>query len=558
MNILRNMKVGKRLLLGFTVVLVLLVIGTGVGIWGITKLNQGLASSIEESHKIYQAGAMKAHVGEIMRNIPSIILMNEKAGKTAHFDEIQANRGEYKKIMEDLMSKVKTADDKQLLAGIQDALASGKDTNNKIIELGMEGKTSEATTLFNEKSKQVTDTIMKAMDKFIEWRQTQITSLEAKIGALVKMLITVMIIFGFLAVAAATLIAVIISRGITHPIEQATSQLNEIAKGNFSLLVEEESLNRKDEFGIVARSIDNLNTNIGKMIRDVSQGVTTLASASTELSAISSQMTDGAGRTSMQANSVSTAAEEMSTNVVSVAAGMEQATASLTMVATATEEMTSTIAEIAGNSEKARSTTSEAVAHATRVSDMMSKLGQAAQEIGKVTETITSISAQTNLLALNATIEAARAGAAGKGFAVVAGEIKELAQQTSGATEDIKNKIAAIQSSTSQTMGDIEAITKVISEVSDIVTTIAGAIEEQSVVTKDIARNIAQATMGVKDANERVAQSSSVTKDIAREISGVNQSASEMTDASSQVQSSSSELSQLAEQLRELVGKFKV
>jgi methyl-accepting chemotaxis protein len=558
MNILTNMKVGKRLLLGFTVVLVLLVIGTGVGIWGIIKLNQGLASSIEESQKIYQAGAMKAHVGEIMRNIPSIILMNEKAGKTAHFEEIQSNRGEYKKIMDDLKSKAKTEEGKQLLAGIEDALASGRDTNNKVIELGMEGKTAEATTLFNEKSKQVTDTIMTSMDKFIEWRQAQIASLEVRIRALVKMLITVMTIFGFLAVAAATLIAVIISRGITQPIEQATSQLNEIAKGNFSLLVEEESLNRKDEFGIVAKSIDNLNTNIGKMIRDVSQGVTTLASASTELSAISSQMTDGAGRTSMQANSVSTAAEEMSTNVVSVAAGMEQATASLTMVATATEEMTSTIAEIAGNSEKARSTTSEAVAHATRVSDMMSKLGQAAQEIGKVTETITSISAQTNLLALNATIEAARAGAAGKGFAVVAGEIKELAQQTSGATEDIKNKIAAIQSSTSQTMGDIEAITKVISEVSDIVTTIAGAIEEQSVVTKDIARNIAQATMGVKDANERVAQSSSVTKDIAREISGVNQSASEMTDASSQVQSSSSELSQLAEQLRELVGKFKV
>ena len=558
MSTFTNMKVGKRLLLGFTVVLILLVIGTGVGIWGITKLNQGLASAIDESHKIYQAGEMKGHVGDIMRNIPSIILMSDKAGKAAHYDEIQSNRGEYKKIMEDLKSKEKNEEGKRLLASIEDALAADRETNNKSIELGMEGRTAEATALFNEKSKQVSDSIVQAMNKFIEWRQTQINELEVKIGALVKMLITIMIIFGALALVAAALIAVVISRGITQPIEQATSHLNEIAKGNFSLLVDEASLNRKDEFGVVSKSIDHLNSSIGQMIRDVSQGVTTLASASTELSAISSQMTDGAGRTSMQANSVSTAAEEMSTNVVSVAAGMEQATASLTMVATATEEMTSTIAEIAGNSEKARATTNEAVAHATRVSDMISKLGQAAQEIGKVTETFTSISAQTNLLALNATIEAARAGAAGKGFAVVAGEIKELAQQTSGATEDIKNKIAAIQSSTSETIGDIEAITKVISEVSDIVTTIAGAIEEQSVVTKDIAQNIAQATTGVKDANERVAQSSSVTKSIAQEISGVNQSASDMTNASAQVQSSAAELSQLAEQLREMVGKFKV
>ena len=136
----------------------------------------------------------------------------------------------------------------------------------------------------------------------------------------------------------------------------------------------------------------------------------------------------------------------------------------------------------------------------------MQKLGQAAQEIGQVTETITNISAQTNLLALNATIEAARAGTAGKGFAVVANEIKELARQTAEATEDIKARIAGIQDSTGTAISDIGQITTVIKDVGGIVASIAAAIEEQATVTKDVAGNIAQASTGVRDANQHVNQ----------------------------------------------------
>src|ERR1017187_5300530 len=154
--------------------------------------------------------------------------------------------------------------------------------------------------------------------------------------------------------------------------------------------------------------------------------------------------------------------------------------------------MTATIGEIASNSEKARRITEDATRQAARISEQMNQLGTAAQQIGKVTETITEISSQTNLLALNATIEAARAGSAGKGFAVVANEIKGLAQQTAAATEDIKGRIAGVQSSTAGGIAEIGKVTQVIREVSDIVSAIAAAIEEQATVTKDIARNIGE------------------------------------------------------------------
>jgi methyl-accepting chemotaxis protein len=195
------------------------------------------------------------------------------------------------------------------------------------------------------------------------------------------------------------------------------------------------------------------------------------------------------------------------------------------------------------------------VSSATR---KVNELGQAARDIGKVTETISAISAQTNLLALNATIEAARAGAAGKGFSVVANEIKELALQTAAATEDIKTRIEGIQSSTSMTVTDIEKISQVIQEVNEIVATIAAAIEEQSVVTRDIASNVAQAAQGVQEVNQHVSQTSQVANSVAQEIVGVNQASGEISSSSSQVLISSEELSQLAEQLRSLTAQFKI
>ena len=298
---------------------------------------------------------------------------------------------------------------------------------------------------------------------------------------------------------------------------------------------------------------DELGKFFSKMIGGLRESIGQVANNAASLSKVSDQL-------GSKTNIVATAAEELSANTVSVAAGMEQANTSLHAVAVAVEEMTATAGEIAKNSEKAHSTTDQAAHQVDQFSIVMKGLGQSAQEIGKVTETITSISSQTNLLALNATIEAARAGAAGKGFAVVASEIKELAKQTALATNVIKEKINTIQGSTAGAVADIDKIVRVIRDVNEIVMSIASAIREQSTVTQDIAGNIAQASSGVRDVNTRVAETSTVTSSIAKEItelSGVTDTR-KVPGSSQEVTASVTSLMNMAQSLQEVCKQFRL
>ena len=157
---------------------------------------------------------------------------------------------------------------------------------------------------------------------------------------------------------------------------------------------------------------------------------------------------------------------------------------------------------------------------------------------------ITSIAQQTNLLALNATIEAARAGEAGKGFAVVANEVKELAKATAKATEDIGQKIEAIQGDTKGAVAAIREISAIINQINDIQSTIASAVEEQTATTNEISRNVTEAAKG--------------SAEITQNIAGVAQAAQETTVGAAETHRAAAELSRMAAELHRLVDRFRI
>jgi methyl-accepting chemotaxis protein len=431
-------------------------------------------------------------------------------------------------------------------------------TNQHVLELSRAGKQMEAIETYRAESIPASGPVNKAMKAYLDWEQPRLDGAEQRADTLTRRMPVILAALALAALLIATFLGNAVTRSIIAPLGAAVKQIEGVASGDVSHDVPPEHLKRGDEIGLLSKAIQRMSESLRDLLKEVSGGVQVLSSSSTELSASSGQMSDGSRNASEKAHSVAAAAEQMSANSVSMTSSMEQTTTHLGGISSSMEQMTATIGEIAGNSEKARHITEEARQQATRITEQINQLGQAAQAIGKVTETITEISSQTNLLALNATIEAARAGAAGKGFAVVANEIKELAQQTAAATEDIKGRIASVQSSTSSGIAEIEKISKVINDVSDIVTTIATAIEEQATVTKNISRNIGDASNEVGNTNLRVAEASQVSQAIARDIAGVDGAAREMADGSEQVRAAAGELSKAAENISAAVACFKI
>ncbi len=347
-------------------------------------------------------------------------------------------------------------------------------------------------------------------------------------------------------------------RGIMAQLGQDPSEIariaDSIARGDLTVAFNSDDKKITGVYG----NMREMTQNLTRIFTDITGGVQTLTSSSTELSGISQQMSSGAEQSSQKANNVASAAEEMATSMNSVAAATEQTTASLQVIVAAAEEMSVTINEIANNTAKGSHTTSAAVEKAEHISRKVDELGKAALEISKVTETISDISEQTNLLALNATIEAARAGEAGKGFAVVAAEIKALAQQTAEATQEIGSRIGDVQTSTQESVSAIGSIVEIINEIDTIVTSVATAIEEQSATTKEISSNVSQAAAGVQEVNENVNQTSAVAGEVTEDIHKVSEAADEMNTGSLQVNTSAVKLSKLAENLNEMVGRFKL
>ncbi len=363
------------------------------------------------------------------------------------------------------------------------------------------------------------------------------------------------LLISILVILALVILGVVITRGIIQPISQTVDMLKDIAQGEGDL-TKRLNIKNEDEMGELSRWFNTFIEKIHAIIQSISDNSGRLNHTAGELSKMAERLGQTADDTSAKTNSVSAAAEEMSVNMNNVAASAEETSSNVNTVTIAAEEMTKTISDIKHSTENTMAVTSNAVTKAKETSRKVTAFGEIVKEVGKITETISDISAQTNLLALNATIEAARAGEAGKGFTVVANEIKDLAYQTEKATSEIKSKIDNIQSSSVETTREIEEISTVINEVNDKVAQITRAIEAQSGITGQIADNVLNASKGIQEVTDNISQSSLVSSEIAKDIADVRAAAEQISESGSKLQDRAGALNGLSTALGDMVSQF--
>jgi methyl-accepting chemotaxis protein len=468
--------------------------------------------------------SMTGSVQFMRDNVALIERMGKQLGKQAAVKDVKANIEVIAKgALVDLVRAVETRGNDDAFAALDDAID------------GTGEKLGEAFTVLNEAGQAaLTQSISEANE----------AAAEGKTQTIIVSLIALLVIGSFMFITA---------RSILESINSLTGVMGRLAANDLDVAV---PVAGQDEMGQMARAVQVFKDNAIERTRLAEAERSQLAAREerakriddlisrfeSESRTILEELAKSSNDLEQTAQSMSATAEQTSNQASTMSSAADQASGNVQTVAAAAEELSVSISGIRQNARTASETVSAAAAQAQSTNETVQGMAEAAQRIGKVVELIADIASQTNLLALNATIEAARAGEAGKGFAVVASEVKNLANQTAKATEDISHQVDGIQKTSRAAADAIGAFQKTIEQVNSAASQIASAIEEQASATMEISRNVQQASSG--------------TAEVSSNVRMVNDAADETGKASQNVLAASQQLADQAKMLRQGVSQF--
>jgi methyl-accepting chemotaxis protein len=526
--------IGKKLGLGFGTILVVMVVSSGISYWKartIREVEARVDIHVSSQKALFE---LQRDVNRAQSKGREVVLLGSQAPVAKARDQFSSN---WKDIDKDIAALNRLApqwpvqENRDRLAKAETELPSLREAQESAMSLASGGSAEaivKSGAEYRDKATAVKDPLDATLGEMAGSFKSLLDQASVDVADANTSMGWTMLISSLLGLGIGMGVATYMGRTISASTSEVLTKAEAIAAGD--LTGEEVHKHSNDELGDLATAMNKMQRNLVTMIAGVSDNAQQVANASEEFSATSQHISSNSEETSTQATVVTNAVELVNRNLQTVATGAE--------------EMSSTIAEIAKNATESARVAGEAVKTAEATNMSISKLGISSAEIGQVIKVITSIAQQTNLLALNATIEAARAGEAGKGFAVVANEVKELAKQTAKATEDISQKIAAIQADTKGAIDAIATIGAVINRINDISGAIATAVEEQSATTNEMSRNVTEAAKG--------------STEITQNIAGVSEAAQGTSSSAHESMKAAQALAQMSTALRGLVEQFRV
>ncbi|MCL5063193.1 MAG: methyl-accepting chemotaxis protein [Nitrospiraceae bacterium] len=542
LNVIKDMKIGKRLSLGFGLVLVLLAVEAMTGFVGMKQIHGRLEEVIEDNvHKLGFIQDMSEQVHIVARVTRTLVLLREDSAMQQEKQKIEASRKTYDEA-EQALDKLPASDTgKAIRAKIKEAKLAARTLNNKVIDLALARKDVEAISLILKEAGPATQKWQDALDENIAFqKENNKKDVEAAERTYSRLSILIFSIAG-IALILGVLTTVLITRGITHPLGEAVHAANKLADNDLTVNIE---VNSKDETGQLLAAMKNMAEKLKKIMADVKSTADSVASASNQLSASSEQMSRGVTEQSGRASQIAASSTEMSQTVIDIAKNSSDIASS----ATETSKVAKDGEGIVGKSVE------EVKAIANTVNEsaqMMTSLGERSRQIGEIISVIKDIADQTNLLALNAAIEAARAGEQGRGFAVVADEVRKLAERTAKATSEIGDMIKAIQDEVENAVTSMNEGTERVNVGVELSTQAGNALHD---IVKSV-NNLQTMVQQVASATEEM---STVSETISGDIETIASVSKETSAGSEQIAQASSDLARLASNLQNIVGQFKV